>query len=387
MKLSMVLPLLMVPALALASVGCASNDEEVASDEGAATAAAGVEFTSAVGALVVDGKKLCTAALVDVDAGARIGPVSAHGRQIVFGGACVGQLQNNVSGAAVFVTQQNNVSVSSPIIAFDFKSQASAGLAVGILSEPVAGAQPLDVVGLSAITNAGVHTATVLEANENGVLIGTATEFHAGADIALNTQCTSLQFGVKVGVAAGAAVSLRDDGLGAAAFVRINGQLHFAAHIDGQCIARHFGEAVARLDADALKTADQIATALNSIGTGDVIAVTHTKTNQTQLKIRMTEDALAIRVNSKGAINAQTWDESGAMTAACTKLPFLGLIGGPCELRPLGGEFFHKNELVKITIKVGSLVPDGPLGQQVTISTTNEAGPSGGPDPSTMGGG
>src|SRR5262249_27789132 len=158
------------------------------------------------------------------------------------GGACIGKLRNGFTGAAVFVTQQNGLSVSTPIVAFDFESQASAGLAVGILGAPVPGAQPMDVIGTSALVNAGAHAATVIHAAENGVLIGAAAEIHAGVAFALETQCTSFQFSAQAGIAAGAAVSLSDDGLGAAAFVRVNGKLHFAAHIDGQCVVQHFGE-------------------------------------------------------------------------------------------------------------------------------------------------
>lgn len=365
-------PFLMLPALALAvaPAGCAANEEEAASSDSAATAAAGVEFTSAVGALVVDGKKLCTAALVDVDAGARIGHVSAHGRQIVFGGACVGQLRNGVTGAAVFVTQQNGLRVSSPIVAFDFESQASAGLAVGILSEPVQGAEPLDIVGVSAITNAGVHTATVLEASEDGLLIGAATEIHAGVDLSLNTHCSSLAFGVKAGVAVGAGVAVRDDGLGAAAFVRIDGRLHFAAHIDGACVVRHFDEAVHHISVDVLEAANEIGNTLSSLGTGDVVAVVHTKTRRTTVKIKLTEDVLAIRVNGQGHISAQ------ARGATCDKIPLL-VLGGPCELRPQDGRGYRVGELVTIAIDTHlNLFPNTERGEQLTISTTNDPPPS-----------
>src|SRR5687768_10133509 len=123
MKLSLLATSLMVPALAL---GCAAADDEIESSEGAASA--GIEFTAAVGAVVVDGKKLCTAALVDVDADAKIGGVSASGRQIVLGGACIGRLSSDFKGGAVFVTQRSEGSLATPIVSIDFESQASAGI-------------------------------------------------------------------------------------------------------------------------------------------------------------------------------------------------------------------------------------------------------------------
>src|SRR6188472_662982 len=103
MKTSKFAPALLaaVVACSVAAVGCSNAEEETAGDDSALSSSAGLEFTSAVGAVVVDGKKVCTAALVDVDAEARIGGVSAKGRQILFGGACIGKLGNGFTGAAV----------------------------------------------------------------------------------------------------------------------------------------------------------------------------------------------------------------------------------------------------------------------------------------------
>src|SRR5689334_4377691 len=126
MKLAKIAPVFMLPVLAIACAPAA--EEDLGENEGAASA--GLEFTTSVGAVVVDGKRLCTAALVDVDAGAQIGGFSASGRQIVLGGACVGKLRNGLTGAAVFVTAKNGVSIATPIVALDLQSQASAGLAI-----------------------------------------------------------------------------------------------------------------------------------------------------------------------------------------------------------------------------------------------------------------
>ena len=79
-----IVPFLMLPVLAM---GCAQSGEEDTNDgQGAAevNAAAGVEFTAAVGAVVVDGKRICTAALVDVEAEASINSVSLSGRQVAW---------------------------------------------------------------------------------------------------------------------------------------------------------------------------------------------------------------------------------------------------------------------------------------------------------------
>lgn len=344
-----------------AVVGCAAEPGDSASaDESALGAAAGVEFTSAVGAVVVDGKKVCTAALVDIDAGAKIGGVSASGRQIVFGGACVGKLEDGV-GAAVFVTVQNGLTVSTPIIGFDFESQASAGLAVGILGRKIEGAQPIEAIGTSALVHAGASTASVLEADEHGVLIGAKVEIHAGVELSLKTQCTSLQFAAQAGVAVGGSVSVRDDGLGAAALVRVNGKLRFAAHIDAGCVVHHVGDFVGHIAEGVLDAANDIGDALSSIGTGDVVAVVTTKTRYTTFAIRLDEDVKQIRVNGQGYIAAKT------RGAECTKIPLV-IIGGPCELERAGG--WRKGELVTIKLDSGlNVFPNGDEGQRFTIST------------------
>ena len=349
-------------ALAMSTVvGCAADTaEEAATDDSALGASAGVEFTSAVGAVVVDGKKVCTAALVDIDAGARIGGVSASGRQIVFGGACAGKLHDGV-GAAVFVSMQNGVTVSTPIVAFDFESQASTGLAVGILGRKVKGAEPIEVIGTSALINAGASTASVIEADEHGVLIGTKVEIHAGVEFSLKTQCTSFQFAAQAGVAVGGGVSLRDDGLGAAAFVKVNGKLRFAAHIDGGCVVHHVGDFVGHIAEGVLDAANEIGDALSSIGTGDVVAVVGVKERFTTFAIRLDEDVREIRVNGQGYIKAST------RGAECTKVPLI-IVGGPCELERPGG--WKKGELVTIKLDAGlNLFPNGDEGQRFTIST------------------
>jgi hypothetical protein len=364
MKLIKIAPICMIPVLA--SIGCASGaDDDAGATDNAITSSESVDFTASVGAVVVEGKKVCTAAVVDVDAAAKIGPVSAHGRQIVMGGACVGKLKNGFTGAAVFVSEQNGLSISTPIVSFDFETQAKAGLAVGILSEPVAGAEPLELLGASARVNLGASRATILEADENGLLIGASAEIHGGVDFALKTKCTSFKFSAHASVAVGGSISLSDDGLGAAALVRVDGKLKFAAHVDGQCIVEEIGDDVAKVADATLRAANDVGDALNSIGTGKLIGVATTKDQKTTVHIRLQADAKAIRVNGQGHISAS------ADGATCDKIPLL-LLGGPCELRPASG--FRKGELVSIDIDTHlNLLPDGPDGMHLYISTTNDA--------------
>jgi len=365
MKNALLAPGLLIAALACSfgSAACAgSQDDATTGADSALTTSAGVELTSAVGAVLVDGKKVCTAALVDVDAGAHIGSVSASGRQIVFGGACIGKLSNGFTGAAVFVSQQNGVSVSTPIVAFDFESQASAGLAVGILSKPVAGATPLDVIGTGALINAGAHTASVIEANEDGVLIGSSVEIHAGVAFALSTQCSSLSFAAQAGIAVGAAVSLRDDGLGAAAFVRVNGKLHFAAHLDAGCVVHRVGDGLNKIATGTLDAANDVGNVLSSIGTGDVVAVVHTKTRNTTFALKMTQHVNEIRINGQGHISA-----SDSRGSSCDKIPLV-FLGGPCTLTSDGG--YDRGELVTISVDTHeNLFPNSDDGERLTIST------------------
>ncbi|MFO0737280.1 MAG: hypothetical protein U0270_15425 [Labilithrix sp.] len=365
MKLANIAPVFALVAVGLVS-GCAAeaSGDSTAADDSALSGGAGVEFTSAVGAVLVDGKKVCTAALVDIDASAKIGPVSASGRQVVFGAACAGKLQNGV-GAAVFVSMQNGVSISTPIVAFDFESQASAGLGVAILGKAVPGAEPIEAIGTSALINAGAHVASVIEADENGLLIASSAEIHAGVAFSLKTKCTSFQFAAQAGVAVGGKVSLGDDGLGASAFVKINGKLHFAAHIDAGCVVHQIGDGLHKIGDGVLKGANDVGNFLSSIGTGDVVAVVHTKSRYTTFGVRMTEDTKEIRINGQGYIGAS--DSKGAK---CEKVPLL-VIGGPCELSASGG--YKKGELVTIKLDTGlNLFPNGDDGQRFTVSTSND---------------
>lgn len=353
-------------ALAMSTaVGCAASsaDDGATNDDSALSAGAGVEFTSAVGAVVVDGKKVCTAALVDIDANAKIGGVSASGRQIVFGGACAGKLRDGV-GAAVFVSMQNGVTVSTPILAFDFESQASAGLAVGILGRTIPGAEPVEVIGTSALIQAGASTASVIEADEHGLLIGTKAEIHAGVEFSLKTQCTSFQFAAQAGIAAGTAVHVGDDGLGASAFVKVNGKLKFAAHIDVGCVVHHVGDVVEGIADGVLTAANDVGNFLSSIGTGDVIAVVNTKHRYTTFAVRLDENVKEIKINGQGYIGAST------QGASCEKIPLV-IVGGPCELKRAGG--WKKGELVTIKLDAGlNLFPNGDEGQRFTVSLSND---------------
>jgi hypothetical protein len=365
MKLTKIAALFAVPVIALAAQGCASgSSDDTNTGDGAFTAGAGADFSAAVGAVVVEGVKVCTAAVVDVDANAKIGPVSAKGRQIVMGGACIGKLKNGFEGAAVFVSQQNGLSISTPILSIDFESQAAAGLAVGILSNQVQGTQALPFIGVQAAVDAGAHVGTVLQADENGLLVGASAEFHAGVDFALKTQCTSLSFSAHVGAAVGASFAAGPDGVGAAFLVKINGQLHFAAHIDGQCVVRHFEKDVAAVADATLKAANDIGDALNSLGEGQVIGVARTKDRNTEVKIKLYSDSKAIRINGQGHISA-----SGG-GATCDKIPLL-FLGGPCELRPAAG--FKKGSMLDLQIDTHeNLLPDGPDGMRLVISTSND---------------
>src|SRR5262249_27229469 len=153
-------PFVVAPVFAM---GCAQADDSGDQTESAASAGASISFTAAVGVVEVGGERICTAALVDVDAGAHVGPVSARGRQRVLAGACLGRLSNGFLGGAVFVTHVGHETISTPIIAIDFSDRESAGVAVGILSDAPRNVTPLKpFVGFSAGAHAGIHGATLL---------------------------------------------------------------------------------------------------------------------------------------------------------------------------------------------------------------------------------
>jgi hypothetical protein len=347
MKLTTIAPLLIASALACATGGCASDhSESTAGDVGALSAGAGVEFTSSVGAVVVAGQKVCTAALVDVDAGAHVGPISAHGRQIVMGGACIGRFKNGLIGGEAFVTQQNGFQVSTPIIALDLQSQASAGLAVGILSDPIPGAEPVPVLGVSALVNAGAHVATVLEADKNGFLVGASAEIHAGVAFSLVTPCAQFSFAAQAGVKAGASLSVGKDGLGAAAFVKVDGKLQFAAHIDQNCHTQDFGNGAAPLSSDTLTAAQQIS---DMAGGAPVLAVLETPQSLTAVTVTLDKDADAILISGTGHISATDQNRTSCDNNS----------NGPCELHPAGGYKAGQNLAINIDTHQGGLFSSG----------------------------
>jgi hypothetical protein len=354
MNLIKLLPFLMVPVLA---VGCAENtdDEGTGETEGAATASAGIEFTSSVGAVVVGGRRICTAALVDVDAGARIGGFSASGRQIVMGGACVGQLRNGLVGAAAFVTSHNGVSIATPIVSLDLESQASAGLAIGILSNQPEASRPMRVLGVDATVNAGIHAATVLKADEHGFLVGASVSAHAGVEFNLTTQCSDIHFKAAAGVTVGAGFAAGDDGLGAAAIVKVNGELRFAAHIDGGCVVREIGKGFQTIAVGALDAANTVGDTFAQLGRGELIGVYDQKDRVATVRVRFYKSANALLVNAQGHVTAS------AKGATCSALI------GACQLAPTDG--FRAGETVDLTVDNFNLFPSRPTGTRIFLST------------------
>ena len=377
MKLSTkLIPFLMAPVFA---VGCAAGEgDDVDANEGAASvgAAASADFTASVGAVVINGKKACTAALVDVDAEAKImvngNEVSASGRQVVMGGACVGQFKNGLIGAAAFVTAKSGVSISTPIVSVDLEAQAAAGLVVGILADkPSADAEPM-VLGLSGSVSAGAGVATILRADEDGLLVGAGFRANVGVSLDWKGKCSSLSFAAQAGIKVGASLSAGDDGLGAAAIIKVNGKLHFAASIDGGCIVHEVKTAVKKIAAATIDAANDVGDGISQLGRGKLIAVYDTTERRATVTVKLYEDQKVIRINGQGRISAE------AKGASCHALI------GACELAPEGG--FKKGETVSISVDThGNIFPDRPTGTRLFISTSNNVTPPPA-DPSQNGG-
>ncbi len=373
MRLVNVLPLPLLLLASLSAVGCAqpSDDDESSSDENDLRAQVGGELSASVGTVAVDGQRICTAALVDVDVNARVSAGSLSGRQVVLGGACIGKLRNGAIGGAVFVTAHNGVSLATPIVAVDFESQASAGLAIGVLSNVPADTRPLRILGADASVNAGAHAATVLRADENGFLVGASVEVHAGVGFNIVTPCTEWHFQAGAGVAVGAAAGAGQAAFGAAALVRVNGELRFAASIDGQCIAHEIVQGTARLADGVVTTADNLGDEVSQIGAGKVSAI-YTLHNESEdnnrintVHFRFYEDARELRLNGQGSISASIQDTSAAAQATC------GPTGiGACTLRPAQG--FRKGQTITIAFRHVNNIPDFlGLGTNIYLSTAN----------------
>ncbi|MBX3230988.1 MAG: hypothetical protein KIT84_36620 [Labilithrix sp.] len=327
--------LAVVPVLAL---GCAGpGDDEGASVEAELGAGASVQFTTSVGAVVVDGKRICTAALVDVDAEAHVGSASLSGRQIVVGGACVGKLRNGVKGVAAFVVSKNGVSLATPILAFDFESEAAAGLAIGVLSNQPKDTKPMKLYGASGTLTGGAAVGTVLRADENGVLVGAGVSLYAGAEIDLVTQCSELHFRAAAGTTVAAGFAASDDGLGAAAIVEVAGELRFAASIDAGCVVRKMRGTIHRIAGDTLRVSGELADKLAQAGQGEPIAV-YEQTQRTQIvRVRVNSPSTTIQIGAFAAVSARalgvrTFTEHGPQEdTACS------MVAGQCEIRPIRG--------------------------------------------------
>src|SRR5262245_34385381 len=98
-KLSKLAPFFMLP---LVAVGCAQTADDTEATEAAASSTR-LDFTAAVGSVEVDGQKLCTGAIVDIDSNATLGGTSASGRQVVLSGACIEAMRGRpYRGGAVF---------------------------------------------------------------------------------------------------------------------------------------------------------------------------------------------------------------------------------------------------------------------------------------------
>lgn len=352
----------MVPLFALGCADDAAGDGTTGDDANVTIGAgAGAQFTTSVGAVVVDGKRICTAALVDVDAEAYIhvndAEVSLSGRQIVIGGACVGKLRNGVNGAAAFVISKNNVSLATPILSFDFESQAAAGLAVGVLSSQPEDTKPMKLYGADATVTGGAHAGTVLRADENGVLVGAGISVNAGVEFNWVGRCSELHFKAAAGATVAAGFEASDDGLGAAALIEVDGELRFAASIDAGCIARRIDRAVRHLAQGTLKACGELADKWVQAGQGDPIAVYEQTQTTQRVRVRINKKSSTIQVGafaniSAKAIGIKTFDESGPQPdTTCS------MVAGQCEISPIVGgtgapRYFMPGQLVDLEVTV-----------------------------------
>jgi hypothetical protein len=380
MKFAKVIPFVLMGSAIALGTGCAADDGDgaEAGDEANLTTEASLkaELGGAVGALVVNGERLCTAALVRAAAGAKIqvngAEISAEGRQVVFGGACVGKLsgkQKDFVGAAVFVSQKGGVTIKTPIIGFDFQSQASAGLAIGILGTK-SEATPIELLGASASAGVSGSVGAIIRANDkDGLVVGAGFEVQGGFDVAFKTKCTSLKAGASVGVGASASIQLKG-GDEAAAIVKINGKFHFAAYlelkVDGQCVF-----------AKTIEALNQFGEQLNSAHIGEIVSMQyHPGPGSQKMSVFLEEEASFIRINTAGSIRGET---SGIK---CRKL---AITGTPCELFAPNG---FKRGWHTINVDLGLLViPNPERGQLVVFSTSDKPVPLPGQNDNFGGGG
>lgn len=317
--------LAIVPTLA---IGCASPS----ADEAGTTSddlSVGLGFSAAVGVIEVGGERICTATLVDVDAHATVGGVSASGREIVLGGACVGHFANGYTGGAVFVTAAAGVAVRTPVAAVN----VSGGAGVGILTGVVPGVKPL-----KPYQGGGGSKATIIRANDDGKQVAAGVDIEVGVDFEIKTKCVDLRWKTAVGVDVAVAGGTNDS----FALVSVNGELEFAASIDGGCVVRQLGKTIETIVELPLDVANAILDGLSDIGAGDVIATYDVTDGNSTITVHFYEPASELRLNARGNLSATTQVLPNGKTASCNALI------GSCVLAPAGG--FKAGETINVAV-------------------------------------
>ncbi len=204
MRFSTISALVLAPLLAVA---CAAPTEEDASANDEALKAS-LGFNAAVGAIEYQGKRVCTATYVDVDA--KVGGQKVE--QVLMSGACVGALDTasggTYIGGAAFVSGKGSSRVRVPLLSVTEKHGAEAGLAAGILARKVPGVAPISA-DTSLSTGASIEVA-IFEPNANGELIrvGAKASGKGQAALDLATSCVGLKGKSETGAASAFSTSL-----------------------------------------------------------------------------------------------------------------------------------------------------------------------------------
>jgi hypothetical protein len=389
-----VVPFLLAPIF---SVGCAQPVDGAANDDQAIQGGATAGFEAALGYVEVNGTKVCTAALVDVDASAKIGGISAAGRQVAMAGGCAGLLKPGAVGVTAFVTQQNGVAVSTPIVAVQAASKTDAAVAIGILAAPLKGVSAIKIASSAGLASAQGRGAVAYSVTERGVAVSAQGSFAASGQFAFATSCSNVLAKASVSASAGAGAAVGAGGIEGLAFVNVDGQLQLAGHIGVGCrvkkivrgtvkivggVVKVVGDVAegtvvlaANVAGEVLEEAREIGEGISRIGEGDeFIGVCHAPggAREVTCKIRLRADRKQIRVNAFGRLAGKL--DSASAGGTCKDTLTSGF--GPCTFSKAGNGAYKAGELITLTMSsadaFGNKSAFDDDGRALYVSTSSE---------------
>jgi hypothetical protein len=136
---------------------------------------------------------------------------------------------------------------------------------------------------------------------------------------------------------------------GAAAIIKVGGELQFAASIHGACVARQIDKALVL----PLEVADAVLQDIANIGAGRPMAIYELTDKLTTVRMKFPAATPEVRFNAIGGVSATDQFRTSCLAPL-----------GPCTLAPGGG--YHGGQVVFVNIEIG--VPNSTGPRRVLVS-------------------